>query len=199
MATNNAGLSKPHSKWLLNKSFKISLHRLRRSTSSSKPAASGSATASSSPMSSAGRAREYYQVFRRFDADGDGKISSHELRSFLLWAGEKVAADEAERVVADLDSDGDGLMDYGDFVRLMERDNGGNEEGGGDEDEDLRRAFEMFEIEKGSGCITAKGLQQVLGRLGDVRSSEECEAMIRAYDLDGDGVVDYHEFQLMMN
>uniref|UniRef100_A0A6V7QYD7 EF-hand domain-containing protein n=1 Tax=Ananas comosus var. bracteatus TaxID=296719 RepID=A0A6V7QYD7_ANACO len=171
MATNNAGLSKPHSKWLLNKSFKISLHRLRRSTSSSKPAAGGSATASSSPMSSAGRAREYYQV----------------------------AADEAERVVADLDSDGDGLMDYGDFVRLMERDNGGNEEGGGDEDEDLRRAFEMFEIEKGSGCITAKGLQQVLGRLGDVRSSEECEAMIRAYDLDGDGVVDYHEFQLMMN
>lgn len=138
------------------------------------------------------RAQEYREAFRRFDTDGDGKISSSELQSFFAWAGDNVSAEEVQRAVRDYDSDGDGLMDYGDFVRLMEV--GGERE----EEDDLKRAFEMFESEKGSGRITPAGLQQVLGRLGDVRTQEECAAMIRAYDVDGDGVLDYQEFHRMM-
>ncbi|XP_010927694.1 probable calcium-binding protein CML41 [Elaeis guineensis] len=180
MATS-ANHSKP-SKWLSNKAFKLSLHRLRRSKS-------GPPTPPPSPH--VDRPKEFHEAFRRFDCDGDGKISSNELRAFFAWAGEDINLDEAQQVIADFDSDGDGLMDYDDFVRLMERDNNGR-------DEDLRRAFEMFELEKGSGCITPKGLQRVLSRLGDVRSIEECETMMKAYDLDGDGVLDFHEFRRMM-
>ncbi|XP_008794664.1 probable calcium-binding protein CML41 [Phoenix dactylifera] len=174
--------SKP-SKWLPNKTFKLNLHRLRRSKSG---------LPMPPPSPHVGRPKEFHEAFRRFDGDGDGKISSDELRAFFAWAGEDINLEEAEQVIADFDSDGDGLMDYDDFVRLMERDNNGG-------DEDLRRAFEMFELEKGSGCITPKGLQRVLSRLGDVRSTGECEAMIKAYDLDGDGVLDYHEFLRMMS
>lgn len=65
-------------------------------------------------------------------------------------------------------------------------------------DDDLRRAFEMFEAEKGCGCITPRGLQKMLSRLGEVRSDEDCVAMIRVFDLDGNGVLDFHEFLQMM-
>ncbi|XP_072965704.1 probable calcium-binding protein CML41 [Typha angustifolia] len=191
MSTSSNNNSKA-SKWLSNKSFKLSLHLLKR------PKPGSSATPPPSP-GVGGRGREFHEAFRLFDADGDGKISSGELRAFLAWAGESVAAGEADRVVAELDSDGDGLMDYGDFMRLMMERNGGGGGGGGGGDEDLRRAFEMFEVEKGSGCITPKGLQRVLSRLGDVKTSEECAAMIRAYDLDGNGVLDFDEFQRMMS
>ena len=92
----------------------------------------------------------------------------------------------------EFDKDGDEVLVFGEFVELRER--GDHEEG----DEDLRRAFEMFEVEKGCGCITPKGLQQVLKRLGDAKSREECEAMIRAFDLDGNGVLDFNEFNKMM-
>ncbi|XP_008802268.1 probable calcium-binding protein CML41 [Phoenix dactylifera] len=181
MDATNSSHSKP-SKWLSKKAFKLSLHRLHRTNS-------GLSTPPPSPHP--GWAKGFHDAFRHFDVDDDGKISSDELTAFLAWAGEDVNPDEAKRVIEDFDSDGDGLMDYYDFVRLMERDNDGG-------DEDLRKAFEMFELEKGSGCITPKGLQRVLSRLGDVRSSEECAGMIKAYDLDGNGVLDYHEFHRMM-
>jgi calcium-binding protein CML len=90
---------------------------------------------------------------------------------------------------------GGGLMlAFEDFVRIVER-KGGEEE----EREDLRRAFGAFEAVKGSGRITPRGLQRVLSQLGDEASVAECEAMISAYDDDGDGELDFHDFHRMMS
>ncbi|KAF9620217.1 hypothetical protein IFM89_010952 [Coptis chinensis] len=133
---------------------------------------------------------ELQQVFWHFDSDGDGKISSLELRTYFGSIGEYMSHEEAQSVINDLDLDGDGLIDFHDFMRLMM-------ERGGSED-DIKRAFEMFEAEKGSGCITPKSLQRMLNRLGDSKSFEECQAMIRVYDLDDNGILDFHEFHRMM-
>lgn len=131
-------------------------------------------------------------MFRRFDGNGDGKISANELRSYFGSIGEKLTHQEAEVVIHDLDSDGDDLLDVGDFMKLMKR-----EEDGGEE-EDLKKAFEMFEWEKGSGCITPKGLQRMLHRLGDDKSYDDCVSMINAFDVDRNGVLDFNEFLQMM-
>lgn len=132
-------------------------------------------------------------VFDHLDVDKDGKISSTELIDYFASVGESVSHKVAERVVNEFDSDGDELLDFGDFVKLVKQ----------EESEELenvlRSAFEMFEVEKGCGCITPKGLQQMLRQLGDVKSHDECAAMIRAFDLDGNGFLDFHEFQQMMS
>ncbi|XP_027356963.1 probable calcium-binding protein CML41 [Abrus precatorius] len=132
-------------------------------------------------------------VFDHLDVDKDGKISSKELTDYFASVGESVSHKVAMRVINEFDSDGDELLDFADFVRLMKEEES-------DELEDiLRSAFEMFEVEKGCGCITPKGLQQMLRQLGDVKSQDECAAMIRAFDLDGNGFLDFHEFQQMMS
>lgn len=111
-----------------------------------------------------------------------------------MTIGETMSYDDVQRVISEFNLNGDNSLEFKEFVKLIERDN--NHEG---DDEDLRKAFETFEVEKGCGCITPKGLRQVLKRLGgDEKSNEECEAMIRVYDLDGNGVLDFHEFQKMM-
>ncbi|XP_074568912.1 putative calcium-binding protein CML41 [Curcuma longa] len=149
-----------------------------------------------SPSSSRDRASELWEVFKHFDQDRDGRISCAELRASFGLLGEEMPAAAAQAVIADLDSDGDQLLDFEDFVRLLEREGGKVE---GEEDEELKKVFEMFEVVKGSGRITPRGLQRMLSRLGDKRSVEECKTMIGAYDLDGDGELDFHEFHQMMN
>jgi calcium-binding protein CML len=120
----------------------------------------------------------------------DGRISGRELREFFASMGDGGLA------LGGLEDGGGGdlMLGFDDFVRIVES-KGGEEE----EREDLRRAFEAFEAVKGSGRITPRGLQRVLSQLGDEPSVAECEAMIRAYDDDGDGELDFHDFHRMMS
>ncbi|KAI5000570.1 hypothetical protein ZWY2020_005159 [Hordeum vulgare] len=159
------------------------------------PTGAGARSLSSSASSSAGTSRdrqaELREIFRHFDRDMDGRISGRELGEFFASMG-----DGGAKAALELDAAGGGdlMLRFEDFVRIVER-KGGEEE----EREDLRRAFEAFEAVKGSGRITPRGLQRVLSQLGDDPSVAECEAMIRAYDDDGDGELDFHDFHRMMN
>ncbi|KAB5567980.1 hypothetical protein DKX38_001773 [Salix brachista] len=64
--------------------------------------------------------------------------------------------------------------------------------------EDLRQAFGLYENEPGSGFITHTSLKRVLSRLGESRSINDCKAIIRTFDLNGDGVLSFNEFSVMM-
>lgn len=142
-------------------------------------------------------------VFEFIDTNGDGKISPLELSQVLLSLGqeESSAAVEAEVMVKEMDSDGDGLVDLDEFMSVMGRrsdtDNGiptfSAKEG------DLLEAFLIFDTDK-NGFISAKELQRVLINLGCQKCSlRHCRRMIKGVDKDGDGFVNFEEFKSMMN
>lgn len=167
-----------------------------RSLSSSSASASASSSGTSRGRD---RTAELREIFRHFDRDMDGRISGAELREFFASMGDGSSL----QALGLKDGGGAGgavdltltlTLGFDDFVRVVES-KGGEEE----EREDLRRAFEAFEAVKGSGRITPRGLQRVLSQLGDEPSVAECEAMIRAYDDDGDGELDFHDFHRMMS
>lgn len=133
---------------------------------------------------------KYKHVFSHFDENKDGKISPSELQRCISATGGDISLAEAEAAVAALDADGDGLLGFEDFVELVE---GGREE---ERVKDLREAFKMFEID---GCITPRSLRQMLGRLGESRTIDECKLMISRFDLNGDGVLNFDEFVAMMS
>ena len=109
-----------------------------------------------------------------------------------------MTAEDAEALVASVDADGDGLLDEGEFARLVRA-----EAAGGEEEEERRRrrgleaAFGMYAVE-GEGRITPASLRRMLSRLGARREVDDCRAMIRRFDLDGDGVLSFDEFEIMM-
>ncbi|KAK4426313.1 putative calcium-binding protein CML19 [Sesamum alatum] len=95
------------------------------------------------PPRNSPREEELREVFRRFDSDCDGKISAVELRSYFASIGEYMSYEDAQAIIGHLDSDNDGLLDFQDFLRLME------DNGGGQREEDLRRRLGYLKWKKG--------------------------------------------------
>ncbi|CAK9330292.1 unnamed protein product [Citrullus colocynthis] len=135
-------------------------------------------------------AAQYDRVLSYFDEDGDGKISPSELINRVGLIGGELLQAEAEAAVESLDSDGDGLLCARDFERLLEV---GEEE----KLKDLKEAFALYDTE-GCGFITPKSLKKMLRKLGEIKSTEDCKLMIRRFDLNGDGLISFEEFQIMM-
>ena len=133
---------------------------------------------------------EYERVFSHIDENGDGKISPAELQQCVKAVGGELSLVEAEIAVEALDTDGDGQLGLEDFIRFVEV---GEEE----KVNDLKEAFKMYEME-GCGCITPKSLKRMLSRLGESRTLEECKLMIAQFDLNGDGILNFDEFRVMM-
>ena len=63
--------------------------------------------------------KEFMEAFHVFDKDGDGLISAKELRLVLASLGEEPTEEEAEEMIRDADANGDGFVDYEEFVKMM--------------------------------------------------------------------------------
>ncbi|CAK9166531.1 unnamed protein product, partial [Ilex paraguariensis] len=60
---------------------------------------------------------ERERIFKRFDANGDGKISSQELGEALKTLG-SVTANEIQRMMTEIDTDGDGFISFQEFTEF---------------------------------------------------------------------------------
>lgn len=63
------------------------------------------------------------KVFKRFDANGDGKISASELGEALKMLG-SVTPEEIQRMMAEIDTDGDGFISHEEFTNFARANRG---------------------------------------------------------------------------
>ncbi|KAF9186809.1 hypothetical protein BGZ51_001606 [Haplosporangium sp. Z 767] len=62
---------------------------------------------------------EIKEAFKVFDKDGNGYISAAELRHVLTNLGERLNDQEVDEMITEADVDGDGQINYDEFVRMM--------------------------------------------------------------------------------
>ena len=90
------------------------------------------------------------------------------------------------------DVDGNGEIDFPEFLQLMER----NPNVG--EIDELLEAFRVFDKDN-SGSISASEISAVMVALGDRNVSEaDIQLMVKSVDTDGNGSIDFEEFKKMM-
>ncbi|KAG0313599.1 Calmodulin [Dissophora globulifera] len=135
---------------------------------------------------------EFKEAFTLFDKDGDGIISAKELGTVMRSLGQNPTDAELRDMINEVDADGNGTIDFPEFLTLMAR-----KIAEPDPEEEIRDAFKVFDKD-GNGYISAAELRHVLTSLGERYAPEEINEMIREADVDSDGQINYEEFVKMM-
>lgn len=136
--------------------------------------------------------REIKEAFHVFDNNGDGYITATELKKLVTSLGYNITEAELMDMMNQIDSDGNGAIDFPEFLSLMTK----NIEDCDPEDI-LLESFKVFDRDN-SGFIGVSELDRVFKLLGQEFKDYEIEAMIKAADSDGDGLVGWDDFTKMM-
>ena len=123
-----------------------------------------------------------------------GTIESHELRHVMGELGEQPTDEELEDMIRAVDLNGDGEIDFEEFISLMRL---RMDERQRDPEEDLRDAFNMFDADR-SGFIDRDEVRALMKKLAQTLTEEEIDAIMEEVDTDGDGEISFEEFRAMM-
>jgi calcium-dependent protein kinase len=136
--------------------------------------------------------KELRDQFIKLDVNGDGLLSSKEIKDGLETAGVKEIPPDLQAILEGVDSDGSGVVDYTEFLaatldkKMYHSENV------------CWQAFRVFD-RNGDGKITKDEISNVLNNddVQDVANREMADIM-KEIDANGDGEIDFNEFMAMM-
>lgn len=99
--------------------------------------------------------------------------------------GQNPTESELKDMINEVDTDGNGTLDFPEFLEMMARKMGDR-----DSEEEIREAFKVFDKDN-NGVISAAELRHVMTNLGETLTDEEVDEMIREADVNGDGQINY--------
>jgi calcium-dependent protein kinase len=144
--------------------------------------------------------RDIRDQFSLMDKDGTGTLSLDEMIQALqnMQAGEgrsSIGEDEIKEIVTAMDYDGDGEIDYMEFVTAALHI---TQQQRGDKDawqSRIRSAFDKIDSD-GNGFIDTKELEEELKASGE--TPEAIQELIKEHDTNGDGFIDFNEFSAIL-
>ncbi|KAL5210379.1 hypothetical protein ABZP36_006002 [Zizania latifolia] len=131
------------------------------------------------------------EMFALMDTDNNGRVTLQELKAGLTKVGSKLAEPEMELLMEAADVDGNGYLDYGEFVavtiHLQRLSN----------DAHLRTAFLFFDKDS-SGYIERAELADALADDSGHADDAVLDHILQEVDTDKDGRISFEEFVAMM-
>jgi calcium-binding protein CML len=142
---------------------------------------------------------ELEAAFKVFDANGDGRICITELGKVLgSLSGCEVTEQELQLIMNDVDKNQDGFISLEQFKAANKTLTSHLADSESPKEDPIREAFATFDKD-GNNLISADELRAVMQSLGDKGYTlEDCRRMISNVDQDGDGFVDFKEFQSLL-
>ena len=131
---------------------------------------------------------EIKKAFDIFDDDGSGTISPKELADAFVEFGMSPNNKVIYHILAELDHDNSGVIDFGEFLRLA-----ASRSEFRPTRKELMKVFKIFDIGN-KGKISKSDLKKIADELGQEMTEEELKKMLRKADRNDDGFVDFDDF-----
>ncbi|XP_051127407.1 caltractin-like [Andrographis paniculata] len=136
--------------------------------------------------------QEIKEAFELFDTDQSGTIDAKELNVAMRALGFEMSEEEITQMIAEVDKDGSGSIDFEEFCHMMTAKFGER-----DTKQELMKAFNIIDQDK-NGKISVADIQRIAKELGENFTEKEIQDMIDEADRDRDGEVNADEFMRMM-
>merc|ERR1711988_931919 len=137
---------------------------------------------------------EFREIFNLVDSDGSGEISREELGELISTLGLKASQEELDRMIDEIDKDGDGTIDFNEFCSVMS-----HRVSQTYTPEEVKHAFKVFQGEAPPGYVNVKHLEQALMTYsGDRQAVTDAVDLLLQVDPDGTGYINYVEYVDMM-
>mmetsp|Transcript_28944 Transcript_28944/g.57852 ORF Transcript_28944/g.57852 Transcript_28944/m.57852 type:complete len:620 (+) Transcript_28944:43-1902(+) len=94
---------------------------------------------------------DFKQAFGVFDENGDGSIDANELATVLTNLNESVTASKLSALIAEVDSDGNHTIEFGEFCHLMSNVRKGNTSAESGMAAVVKKASKLFQIQGAGG------------------------------------------------
>lgn len=126
---------------------------------------------------------KYAELFNNLDINKDGKVDILELQQGLKAMGMAVGAGAEEKIVAAGDTNKDGQLDFGEFMKYLE-----------EHEKKMKIAFTSLDKNE-DGKIEPSEILNSLKALGIKISLDHAETILKSMDADGTLTVDWNEWR----
>merc|ERR1712196_458325 len=109
---------------------------------------------------------EIREAFSLFDSDASGAIDVRELKAAMRALGFEVKNEELKKMVSDVDNDGNGTIEFAEFLEMMT-----GKMGEKDSREDIEKVFKLFDNDS-TNKISFRNLARVAEELGEINLDE---------------------------
>ncbi len=132
----------------------------------------------------------YKEVFDIFDKNQTGTISATDFTKILENFGYHISRNQVEDKIIEIDPNGDGELDFEEFVTLMEEYRKKKDQ---NDNDIVLKAFNSFDKDN-DGKINNCEFKYILSKLGHSFTEEECNIFFKECNLDKDGLLNYKDF-----
>ncbi|XP_078619591.1 calmodulin-alpha-like isoform X1 [Branchiostoma floridae x Branchiostoma japonicum] len=140
---------------------------------------------------------ELREAFCAVDRDNDGTITIKELGTLMRSLGQNPTENEMEDISNDVDPDGEGAINFVDFLHVMAKRQSDTER-----EDELRAAFRAFDADNNgyieyfyySYTMHKTELRNVMTDICDDITREDIDEMFQHFDRNGDGRIKVHLF-----
>ncbi|KAL4515542.1 hypothetical protein Ndes2526B_g03805 [Nannochloris sp. 'desiccata'] len=131
------------------------------------------------------------RAFATFDKDGSGFIDAGELCACLKSMGYHPGPLELEQLLAQMDTNGDGVIDFDEFAAVMTV-----KEGEDELEEELEQLKNLYVTidENGDGLLSCEELHKAFKIMNIDLDTDEMAYIFSQIDIDGSGDVTFEEF-----
>lgn len=136
---------------------------------------------------------ELKEIFKELDESGEGLLSKEELKKgYNKFFSDKLSENDFDEIMKIIDQDNSGEISIEEFLRAtINYENLTTEK-------NLKLAFDYFDKDH-SGTLTPDEIRDVLGLNDDNEKTQKIVSdIMKDIDINGDGVISYDEFKLMM-